>query len=100
VDEAVCVHQEGKAIVFDDSFEHEAWNDHPSQARLVLIVDVWHPDLSDAEVKFLSFLRASQMRMVKALSETAGGTVTGGDDFVAVLSDAGKGTVDAQEVFG
>ncbi len=41
--------EEGKCIVFDDSFEHAARN--PStRTRYVLVVDLWHPDLSDAEV--------------------------------------------------
>lgn len=38
----------GEAFVFDDTIEHEALN--PSdQLRVVLIFDVWHPDLSNAE---------------------------------------------------
>ena len=41
---------EGKCVVFDDSFEHEACNPSSSEPRVVLIVDVWHPDLSDEEV--------------------------------------------------
>jgi aspartyl/asparaginyl beta-hydroxylase (cupin superfamily) len=36
--------EEGKALVFDDSFEHEAWNDGPGP-RVVLVMDIWHPDL-------------------------------------------------------
>lgn len=44
---------EGKVIVFDDSFEHEVWH-KGSSLRLVLIVDVWHPDLSSAERATLS----------------------------------------------
>jgi aspartyl/asparaginyl beta-hydroxylase (cupin superfamily) len=40
---------EGKAIVFDDSFEHEAWNDGNS-ARITLVFDIWHPDLTQREV--------------------------------------------------
>ena len=37
--------EEGKCLVFDDSWEHEAMN--PSdQPRSVLLVDIWHPDLS------------------------------------------------------
>lgn len=34
--------------MFDDSFEHEVWH-NGSGTRLVLIVDVWHPDLTRAE---------------------------------------------------
>lgn len=36
---------EGKAYVFDDSFEHEAWHDG-NETRMILIVDFWHPDLT------------------------------------------------------
>lgn len=38
----------GKCIVFDDSFEHEAWNFSGSE-RVVLIVDFWHPELTEWE---------------------------------------------------
>lgn len=38
----------GKAWVFDDTIEHEAWNDS-EQLRVLLIFDVWHPHLSAAE---------------------------------------------------
>jgi hypothetical protein len=38
----------GKAWVFDDSIEHEAWNDSDEQ-RVILIFDVWNPYLSEAE---------------------------------------------------
>lgn len=40
--------QEGKFIVFDDSFEHEVWH-NGTEHRLVLIVDLWHPDLSNEQ---------------------------------------------------
>ena len=40
--------ERGSAFVFDDTIEHEAAN--PSdQLRVVLIFDVWHPDLSPVE---------------------------------------------------
>jgi aspartyl/asparaginyl beta-hydroxylase (cupin superfamily) len=39
---------EGECLLFDDSFEHEAEN-RASEPRLVLIVDVWHPDLTQGE---------------------------------------------------
>jgi aspartyl/asparaginyl beta-hydroxylase (cupin superfamily) len=38
----------GKALVFDDSIEHEAWNDS-GQLRAVLIIDIWNPFLTPAE---------------------------------------------------
>jgi aspartate beta-hydroxylase len=38
----------GRAFVFDDTIEHEAWNDSDTP-RAVLILDVWSPFLSAAE---------------------------------------------------
>ena len=38
----------GKAWVFDDTIEHEAWN-HSDTPRAILIFDVWNPYLSAAE---------------------------------------------------
>ena len=45
----------GKCFVFDDSFNHEAWHEGES-TRIVLILDFWHPDLTDEEVKFFRIL--------------------------------------------
>jgi len=37
---------EGKCLVIDDSYVHEVW--HPGiERRIVLIVDVWHPEMND-----------------------------------------------------
>jgi aspartate beta-hydroxylase len=38
----------GEAWVFDDTIEHEAWNDS-DQIRVILICDIWNPLLSDSE---------------------------------------------------
>ena len=38
----------GNAWVFDDSIEHEAWNDS-DETRIILIFDIWNPLLSAAE---------------------------------------------------
>jgi aspartyl/asparaginyl beta-hydroxylase (cupin superfamily) len=38
----------GKAWAFDDTIEHEAWNDSEAP-RAILIFDVWNPLLSEAE---------------------------------------------------
>ncbi len=40
--------KEGEAFVFDDTIEHEAWNDS-DQLRAVLIVDGWNPHLTGVE---------------------------------------------------
>lgn len=39
---------EGKAWAFDDSIEHEAWN-ASDRTRVILLFDVWRPELSDEE---------------------------------------------------
>ena len=38
----------GEAFVFDDTIEHEAWNDS-DELRVVLIIDLWSPALSEAD---------------------------------------------------
>jgi aspartate beta-hydroxylase len=42
------VWQEGRVVVFDDTYEHEAWN-RSAQIRVVLIFDIWNPHLTDVE---------------------------------------------------
>lgn len=38
----------GQAWAFDDTIEHEAWND-ADELRVILIFDIWNPLLSEAE---------------------------------------------------
>jgi aspartate beta-hydroxylase len=45
---------EGRACAFDDTIEHEAWNRHPDRLRVVLIFDVWRPELSELERELVS----------------------------------------------
>lgn len=40
--------EEGKAWVFDDTIEHEAWNDS-DYLRVILMIDIWNPYLTMAE---------------------------------------------------
>ena len=47
----------GKAWVFDDTIEHEAWNDS-DKLRVVLILDIWHPHLSPPERAMITALTA------------------------------------------
>jgi aspartate beta-hydroxylase len=49
------VWREGRAVVFDDTYEHEAWN-RGSRTRIVLIIDVWNPHLSEAEREAVTVL--------------------------------------------
>eukprot|EP01036_Dinobryon_divergens_P041592 gene41592-55138_t len=43
----------GKAIVFDDSFTHSVRNDGDSE-RVVLLIDLWHPDLPATSIAQIS----------------------------------------------
>ncbi|MFZ5668909.1 MAG: aspartyl/asparaginyl beta-hydroxylase domain-containing protein [Pseudomonadota bacterium] len=38
----------GKAWVFDDTIEHEAWN-RSNETRVILLFEIWRPELSDEE---------------------------------------------------
>ena len=44
---------EGQAFAFDDTIEHEAWNDSDAR-RAVLILDAWNPHLSPRECHSIS----------------------------------------------
>jgi aspartate beta-hydroxylase len=38
----------GRTVVFDDTYEHEAWN-RGTSTRVVLIFDIWNPHLTEIE---------------------------------------------------
>lgn len=42
VDQQICHWSEGKALIFDDAYDHEVWNDTPG-VRVVLFVDFVKP---------------------------------------------------------
>lgn len=47
--------RKGEAWVFDDSIEHEAWNSS-HETRVILLVDVWRPELSGEERELVAAL--------------------------------------------
>lgn len=49
----------GEAWVFDDTIEHEAWNDADAP-RAILILDVWNPLLSQAERALVSAMMTAK----------------------------------------
>ncbi|MEM1155058.1 MAG: aspartyl/asparaginyl beta-hydroxylase domain-containing protein [Pseudomonadota bacterium] len=51
----------GEAWVFDDTIEHEAWND-ADKTRVILIFDIWNPLLSAAERELVSALLQEHQR--------------------------------------
>ena len=55
---------EGKAWVFDDSIDHEAWN-NSDRTRVILLFEIWRPELSAQE-------RTLVQAMFSAIDEHAG----------------------------
>lgn len=53
--------REGEVVVFDDTYEHEAWN-RSERLRVVLIFDLWNPHLTPLE-------REAVARLVVAMGE-------------------------------
>ncbi|MET8151127.1 aspartyl/asparaginyl beta-hydroxylase domain-containing protein [Actinoplanes sp. NPDC049668] len=57
--------QDHQLLVFDDTFEHEAMNDGDDD-RVVLLFDIWHPDLTEVErmafQESMDFLRKQRAR--------------------------------------
>jgi len=47
--------REGEVVVFDDTYEHEAWN-RSTRTRVVLIFDLWNPFLTQVERTVLAEL--------------------------------------------
>ncbi|MDZ4812904.1 MAG: aspartyl/asparaginyl beta-hydroxylase domain-containing protein [Pseudomonadota bacterium] len=49
------VWREGEVVIFDDTFEHEAWN-RSDRPRVVLLMDTWNPYLTPVEQQAMSAL--------------------------------------------
>ena len=47
--------QEGKVWIFDDTIEHEAWN-NSDETRYILLFEIWRPELSELEQKLVTNL--------------------------------------------
>jgi aspartyl/asparaginyl beta-hydroxylase (cupin superfamily) len=48
----------GTALIFDDTIEHEAWNDS-DEPRVVFIFDIWNPLLTPAERELMTVATAA-----------------------------------------
>lgn len=62
--------REGELLIFDDSFEHEAWN-RGTATRTVLLFEIWRPELSEEE-------KAALTRIFEAIDSYGGGAVDQG----------------------
>lgn len=54
----------GKLLIFDDSIEHEAWNDGAS-IRVILLFEIWRPEIAEEE-------RAALTALFEAIDEFRG----------------------------
>ena len=61
----------GKALLFDDSFEHEAWN-RGRETRVILLFEIWRPEIHADE-------RAALTRLFETIDELQPGQ--GGNGF-------------------
>lgn len=61
----------GECLILDDSFEHEVQH-NGDQRRVVLIVDCWHPDLTEKERKFLTRLHQIWQKPTRKAAEKQG----------------------------
>ncbi len=59
---------EDKPLIFDDSFDHSAWN-KSSETRVVLIFEAWRPDMTKGEI---DTVKASYAAREAYLRERAG----------------------------
>lgn len=50
--------QDGEALIFDDSIEHEAWN-RGGRDRIVLLFEIWRPELTTPERAALTTIFAA-----------------------------------------
>ena len=53
------VWENNKSLIFDTSFTHETGNE-TDEDRFVLIIDFWHPDLSEDEKEALAFIYSAR----------------------------------------
>ena len=48
----------GRMMIFDDSIEHEAWNDS-DEVRIVLLFEIWRPEIGEREREALTAMFAA-----------------------------------------
>lgn len=53
VEDEVKYYEEGKIMIFDDSFDHEVLHEGFLSNRVVLLIDFFHPDLTIEEKELL-----------------------------------------------
>ena len=59
--------EEGRIVIFDDSYEHEAWN-RSDKTRVVLIFDIWNPYLTELECAAVTDITSALGEMQRAVN--------------------------------
>ena len=57
--------KEGEMMIFDDSYEHEAVNLSKTEERVILLMDIWHPDLVQEEIEDIKTMFGEVAAMIK-----------------------------------
>ena len=52
-------------MIFDDSIEHEAWN-NSDELRVVLLFDVWNPQLTQQDREIVNSLVSTEADFAKS----------------------------------
>ncbi|RME98197.1 MAG: hypothetical protein D6773_14785, partial [Alphaproteobacteria bacterium] len=58
--------KEGELFFFDDSFIHSAWN-MSDKIRIVLIFEVWHPDLTEEECGAIDYCYTNRKKWIDSV---------------------------------
>ena len=67
VGDQIMTWREGECLIFDDSYVHEVWNDSDKR-RVVLVIDIWHPDLTAGELDLVEGLQRYAYAHAAAMS--------------------------------
>ena len=88
VGEEVREWRPGQCLIFDDSFEHEVWHEG-TEDRVVLICDLWHPDvdlathivpqLSPTQLEAFEHANAGRHLLLQERTYSTGESVRRGD---------------------
>ena len=63
--------ESGRVMIFDDTIEHEAWNDGDS-TRVILLFEIWRPELDESEKAALTALFQAIDAYAPAQADQAG----------------------------
>ena len=70
-------YKEGELLLFDDAYPHETWHrGEEGQERVVLLFDIWHPDLTEEERMDMQSMFAVAQAQQHGGSSSGGGSTS------------------------